>query len=78
MGLHLDDELSPSKEWPGLNRAERMVCYVMVYGLPHPRSLDQAARDYGVRAPRARRLAHTHAFRSYLEALEARRAADGE
>jgi hypothetical protein len=71
-----DTPLSPSREWPGLNRAERMVCYVMFYGLPRPRSLDQAARDYGVRAPRARRLAHSQPFIDYLAALSARRARD--
>ncbi|HZZ22900.1 MAG TPA: hypothetical protein VFE60_10160 [Roseiarcus sp.] len=78
MGLHVDDELSPSKPWPGLNRTARMVAYVMIFGLPVPRGLDQAARDYGVRAPRARRLAHSQPFIDYLAALSARRSADGQ
>ena len=78
MGLHLDDPLSPSKPWPGLDRTERQIAYVMVYGLPVPRGLDQAAKDSGYRVPRAHRLAHSPAFRDYLEALRARRAADGQ
>ena len=78
MGLHVDDPLSPSKPWPGLSRAEAMIAYMMIFGLPVPRCLDQAAKDCGYRVPRARRLAHTPAFRDYLAALSARRAADGE
>jgi hypothetical protein len=34
MGLHADDELSPSKPWPGLNRIERQIAYMMAFGLP--------------------------------------------
>jgi hypothetical protein len=78
MGLHVDDPLSPSKPWPGLNRTERQIAYVMVYGLPVPRCLEQAAKDNGYRVPRARRLAQTQALRDYLAALQARRAADGQ
>ena len=78
MGLHVSDELSPSKPWPGLNRTERQIAYMMTFGLPVPRSLDRAAKDCGYRVPRARRLAHSQAFRDYLAALSARRAADGE
>ena len=77
MGLPVDDPLSPTEPWPGLNRTERQICYVMVYGLPTPRPLEQAAKDNGYRVPRARRLAHSPAFRTYLEALQAR-AADGQ
>ena len=76
-GLHLDDALSPSKPWPGLNRTERQIAYMMTFGLPVPRCLEQAAKDNGYRVPRARRLAHSPAFRDYLAALSARRAADG-
>jgi hypothetical protein len=78
MGLHVNDPLSPSKPWPGLNRVERQICYMMTFGVPVPRSLEQSAKDCGYRVPRARRLAHTPAFRDYLAALSARRAADGE
>jgi hypothetical protein len=78
MGLHVDDELSPSKPRPGLNRIERQIAYVMTFGLPVPRCLEQAAKDCGYRVSSARRLAHSPAFRDYLAALSARRAADGE
>jgi hypothetical protein len=40
-------------------------------------SLEQAAKDCGYRVTRVRRLANLPAFRDYLAALEARRAADG-
>ena len=78
MGLHVDDELSPSRPWPGLNRSERQIAYMMTFGRPVPRSLEQSAKDCGYRVPRARRLAHSPAFREYLAALSARRAADGD
>jgi hypothetical protein len=78
IGLHVDDPLSPTREWPGLNRTERQIAYMMTFGLPVPRRLDQAAKDCGYRAPRARRLAALPAFRDYLAALEARKAADGQ
>jgi hypothetical protein len=76
--MHVDDPLSPSKPWPGLTRIERQICYVIVFGLPVPRCLDQAAKDTGYKVSRARRLAHSPEFRAYLEVLQARRAADGQ
>jgi hypothetical protein len=78
MGLRDDDPLSPSKPWPDLTRVEREIGYLMVFGLPVPRSLERAAKDYSYKVSRARRLAHSPAFRDYLAALQARRAADGQ
>jgi hypothetical protein len=78
MGLRLDDPLSPTEPWPGLVWVERQIAYVRVFGLPTPRPLEQAAKDHSLKVPRARRLAHSQAFRDYLAALEARRAADGQ
>jgi hypothetical protein len=54
MGLHLDDALSPSKPPPGLTRTEPQIAYLMVHGLPVPRSLEQAAADCGYRVREAR------------------------
>jgi hypothetical protein len=60
--LHLDDPLSPSKPPLGLTRTEAQIAYLTVYGLPQPRTLEQAAKDCGYRIKRAR---------NYLDALPA-------
>ena len=70
MGLHLDDPLSPSKPPPGLTRVEAQIAYLMVEGLPVPRSLEQAAKDCGYRVRRARSyLADLPAFNAYRRQL---------
>jgi hypothetical protein len=46
----------------GLTKAEAQIAYLTVYGLPQPRTLEQAAKDCGYRIKRAR---------NYLDALPA-------
>ena len=70
MGLHLDDPLSPSKPPPGLTQIEAQIAYLMVEGLPAPRSLEQAAKDCGYRVRRVRSyLADLPAFNAYRRQL---------
>lgn len=70
MGLPVDNELSPSKPPPGLSRTEAQIAYLCVYGLPVPRSLEQAAKDCGYRVRRARSyLADLPAFNAYRRQL---------
>ena len=70
MGLPVDDPLSPSKPPPGLTRVEAQMAYLMVHGLPIPRSLEQAAKDCGYRVRRARSyLADLPAFNVYRRQL---------
>ena len=70
MGLHVDDPLSPSRPPPGLTRTEAQIAYLMVEGLPVPRSLEQAAKDCGYRVRRARSyLSDLPAFNAYRRQL---------
>ena len=62
----------------GLVRVESQIAYVMVFGLPTPRPLEQAAKDHNYKVARVRRLARSQALRDYLAALEARTADDGQ
>jgi hypothetical protein len=68
MGLRLDDPLSPVVPWPGLVRVEWQIAYVMVFGFPTPRPLEQAAKDHNYKVARVRRRARS----------QARRAANGQ
>lgn len=70
MGPPVEDRLSPSKPPPGLSRTEAQIAYLCVYGLPVPRSLEQAAKDCGYRVRRARSyLADLPAFNAYRRHL---------
>jgi hypothetical protein len=55
------DALEPTRP-TGLTRTEAQIAYLTVYGLPQPRTLEQAAKDCGYRIKRAR---------NYLDALPA-------
>jgi hypothetical protein len=53
MGLDVDNPLSPTKPPPGLTRVEAQIACLMSYGVPVPRTVEQAAwRSMGPTASR--------------------------
>jgi hypothetical protein len=65
----MDLDLLPPKP-AGLTRIEAQIAYLTVFGLPVPRSLEQAAKDCGYRVKRARNyLDNLPAFNAYRQRL---------
>src|SRR5271154_1480282 len=70
MGLPLDDALSPTKPPPGLTQTEAQIAYLCVYGLPKPKTIEEAAKSVGYRIKRARNYLADHSpFNAYRRAL---------